>query len=167
MSAIVAMPKESASVVVLADVSGSMRGTKIRRLKDELNRLWPEVKARLMAFSDQADWLAGPDALPEPCGGTDLAWALDKAAEVWPSEVVVISDGLPMNEEAALAAAERVPGVISVCFIGDDEDHRGAAFMRRLAAVGGGTMVHKDLAKGMSIGTELRSMLALAPPIAL
>lgn len=167
MSAIVAIPKESASVVIMADVSGSMRGAKIRRLKDELNRLWPEIKARLMAFSDRPDWVEAPASLPEPFGGTNLAWALEKVAEVWPSEVVVISDGLPQDEEAALSAAERVPGVINVCFVGDDEDHRGAAFMRRLAAVGGGTMVHKDLAKNMSIGTELRSMLALAPPIAL
>lgn len=51
--------------------------------------------------------------------------------------------------------------------VGDDDDMRGAEFMRRLARVGGGTMVHKDLAKNVAIEGALRGMLSLPLPIAL
>jgi Mg-chelatase subunit ChlD len=159
---------EPAAVVVLADVSGSMRGNKIERLKRELTRLWPEINARLIAFADRPEWVANPQSLPGVGGGTDLAAALTVAALAWPSEVIVISDGLPRDEQAALDAAQAIPGTISVLFIGDEEDQRGADFMRRLAMVGGGMFAHKDLARSMSIEGSLRSMLALpAPPVPL
>jgi Mg-chelatase subunit ChlD len=162
-------PQEPAAVVVMCDISGSMRGNKIDRLKRELLKLWPEIgKAKLMAFSNRPEWVdGGPNALPPVGGNTDLAAALTLAAHVWPSEVIVISDGLPQDEQAALDAAQALPGTISVLFIGDEQDQRGADFMRRLALVGGGLFAHKDLAKSMSIEGSLRGMLALPAPIAL
>ncbi len=60
-----------------------------------------------------------------------------------------------------------LPGTISVLFVGSDDDASGAEFMRRLAAVGGGMFAHRDLAKNLAIGGDLRGMLALPPPIAL
>lgn len=162
-----APPKDQAAVVILADVSGSMAGARIARLGDELRRLWPEINARLLAFSFEARWVDGPAGLPRPMGNTDLEAALLLAASVWPSEVIVISDGLPDDQDAAIRAANQVPGIISVLFVGDDGDVEGAAFMRRLAAVGGGVMVHKDIAKHLAIGDDLRGMLALDKPIAL
>lgn len=162
-------PREPAAVVVMCDTSGSMRGNKIERLKRELVKLWPELgKARLMSFADHPEWIdGGPSALPPVGGNTDLAAALTLAQGVWPSEVIVISDGLPQDEEAALAAAQNLPGTISVLFIGDEMDQRGADFMRRLALVGGGMFAHKDLARSMAIEGTLRGMLALPAPIAL
>jgi hypothetical protein len=145
-----------------------MRGNKIERLKRELQKLWPEMgKARLMSFADRPEWIDGPSRLPSVGGGTDLAAALTMAALAWPSEVIVISDGLPRDEQAALDAAQTIPGTISVLFIGDEGDQQGADFMRRLAMVGGGMFAHKDLARSMSIEGSLRSMLALPAPIAL
>ncbi len=159
---------EPAAVVILADVSGSMRGNKIERLKRELQKLWPELgKARLMSFAFQPEWVEGPHALPAVGGGTDLAAALTLAAGAWPSEVIVISDGLPQDEQAALDAAQAIPGTISVLFIGDEGDHQGADFMRRLALVGGGMFAHKDLARSMAIEGTLRGMLSLPAPIAM
>jgi Mg-chelatase subunit ChlD len=161
--------QESAAVVVMCDISGSMRGNKIDRLKRELLKLWPEIgKARLMAFSDRPEWIdGGPNALPPVGGNTDLAAALMLAAHVWPSEVIVISDGLPQDEGAALEAAQALPGTISVLFIGDEHDRAGADFMRRLALMGGGMFAHKDLAQSIAIEGTLRGMLALPAPIAL
>lgn len=159
---------ETAAVVVMADISGSMRGNKIERLKRELSRLWPELgKARLMSFADNPRWVDGPNDLPPVGGNTDLAAALTLAAGAWPSEVVVISDGLPQDEQGALDAAQMIPGTISVLFIGDEMDQRGADFMRRLALVGGGMFAHKDLGRSMAIEGTLRGMLALPAPIAL
>lgn len=159
--------EDTSAVVILCDVSGSMRGRKIERLRKELGRLWPEIRARLMWFADGNGWIDGPAQLPGPEGGTYLADALDRAATVFPSEVIVISDGLPESEDRALEAAARLPGIINVVFVGGDDDMRGAEFMRRLARAGGGVMVHKDLAKNLSIEGDLRGMLALPPPIAL
>jgi Mg-chelatase subunit ChlD len=169
MREIVAMPRvqDTTATLILADVSGSMQGSKIKRLRSELRVLWPEIKARLMSFADRFQWHESPDHLPEPHGGTDLAGALELAATVWPSEVIVISDGLPADEEAAIQAARMIPGTISVLFVGSDDDQRGLAFLRRLAAVGGGQFAHRDLAKNLSIAGEVRGMLALPPPIAL
>jgi Mg-chelatase subunit ChlD len=159
--------QDNAAIVILADTSGSMRGTKIQRLRTELGKLWPEIHGRLMSFSDRIDWLDGPEDLPEPMGGTDLTGALELAATVFPSEVIVISDGLPADEASALKAAELIPGTISVLFVGSDDDQRGLEFLRRLAAVGGGIFAKKDLGKHLEIGNEIREMLALPPPIAL
>jgi hypothetical protein len=99
--------------------------------------------------------------------GTIVSSALMLAAHVWPSEVIVISDGLPQDEGAALEAAQALPGTISVLFIGDEHDRAGADFMRRLALMGGGMFAHKDLAQSIAIEGTLRGMLALPAPIAL
>lgn len=157
--------EDSTSVVICADISGSMQGAKIGRLRIELSKLWPEIKARLIVFNYDAMWIDGPEDLPMPEGGTNIAAALNLAATVWPSEVIVISDGLPQNEQAALNSAARLPGTISVLFVGNDDDYKGAEFMRHLALVGGGMYAHRDLAKNLAIGDELRGMLALPPPI--
>ena len=133
-------------------------------------QLWPDMKgARLIAFGFTAAWIqGGPEKIPEPSGSTDMKGALRLAGTVWPSEVIVISDGLPDDPEGTLQVAAQLPGTISVLFVGDDGDLRGAEFMRRLARVGGGVMVHRDLAKNLSIGGEMRAMLALpSPPVAL
>lgn len=157
----------TSAVVIVCDVSGSMKGRKVERLRKELARLWPEIKARLLWFNDSCGWIDGPGQLPHPEGGTWLHDALDRAGEVFPSEVIVISDGLPACERSALESAARLPGTVNVVFVGGDDDHRGADFMRRLARAGGGVMVHKDIAKNLSIEGDLRGMLALPPPIAL
>jgi Mg-chelatase subunit ChlD len=159
---------EAASLVILADVSGSMRGDKIIRLKRELRAIWGERSgAKLMSFATNLHWLDGPDDLPPAGGSTDLAGALEAAAPTWPGEVLVISDGQPEDEDRALAAAKLIPGTISVLFVGSDDDREGQAFLQKLATLGGGEFCHKDLAKHSSLASELRSMLALPPPISL
>ncbi len=81
--------EDTASVVILADVSGSMRGPKIDRLMKELGKLWPEIKARLISFAFEAKWVdGGPHRLPAPGGSTNMRDALLLAGSVWPSEVI-------------------------------------------------------------------------------
>ena len=159
--------QESASTIIIADVSGSMRGDKIERLRRELKNLWPEITARLLAFSDRMHWCDGPSDLPNPMGGTNLKLAFETVAALWPSEVILVSDGRPQDEQGALDAAELIPGTISVLFVGDESDSTGADFMRCLAALGGGLFAHRDLAKNLAIDENLRAMLSLPAPIAL
>jgi hypothetical protein len=158
---------EKSKTVILADVSESMAGDNIRRLKGELFRLWPEVTGRILAFNDRVQWCDAPAELPEPFGGTDMKLALETAAKVWPSKVVIISDGEPQDEEGALQAASGIPGIIDVLFVGPESNRSAADFLRRLAKLGGGIFAQRDLAKNMSITGELRKMLALPGPIAL
>lgn len=157
----------NASVVVIADVSGSMRGENISRLKTELNFLWSEINARLLAFSDDARWCDGPNDLPDAGGSTNLRQALEVAAKVSPAEVIVISDGRPQDTRGALEAALLIPGTISVSFVGPENDSIGANFMRELAILNGGRFAHRDLAKHRALEGALREMLALAAPIPL
>lgn len=160
--------EEAASLVILADCSGSMKGDKIARLRRELHAIWPERPgAKLLSFADNLAWCDAPDDLPGAGGSTNLTGALEAAAATWPGEVLVISDGQPNDQATAFRAATKVPGTISVLFIGSDDDREGIAFLRELALRGGGDFAHKDLAKHSSLGSELRSMLALPPPLAM
>lgn len=168
--AIVPVPASVSSTsarVLIADVSGSMQGRKYDRLKESLRRTAAETGASIIAFSDTAVWCRSVDHLPEPEGSTNLSDALRLASERFPAEVVVISDGHPNDPDDAIRAAAFIPGIISCVFIGDDGDGRGMEFMRRLARVGGGEAVHRDLSRVASIEDDVRGMLALDKPIAL
>ena len=120
-------------VVILADVSGSMSESagskrKIAVLQDALESLWPDLPdARLIAFSSIAATLASPADLPTPNGGTALHLGLDAARAIQPAKTVVISDGRPDSEDAALASAECLGGVIDVIYCGPDSDHEAIA----------------------------------------
>lgn len=163
-----AQVQDTSALVIICDISSSMAGQKIIRLRSELRKLWSEVKAKLIVFHDQARWVdGGPESIPEPRGCTLMAVALELAGTVFPSESIVISDGLPQDGDRALAVAAQLPGTISVCFVGDEQDYQGAEFMQRLARVGGGMYAHRDLARNRAIEGDLRKMLALPAPIAL
>jgi Mg-chelatase subunit ChlD len=162
-------PVRAASTVLLCDVSASMDETAGRRrkidiLRDALADL-AVLKAQLVAFSTHAMPVARPQDLPEPDGGTALHHGLDAAARYRPSRTVVISDGRPNSQRAALAAAERVPGRIDVVYCGPDSDIVAIDFMRRLARVGGGQVVIRDLARGHALlAGDVRAMLGLPAP---
>lgn len=157
-----------AALVIVCDLSSSMGGRKFDRLKSELEKLWPDLEgARLVAFSDQARWVDGPAHLPRVGGGTYLADALLLAGRASPPEVLVISDGLPADGARALEVAARLPGTVSVLFVGDDGDLPGQEFMRELARVGAGAYARKDIGKHLEIACEVRGLLALPPPIAM
>lgn len=156
----------TAAIVLIADVSASMRGRKYDRLKASIRDMVDE-RALLLAFSWRTWWCETVDGMPRPEGDTDLAAALLAAAERFPAKVVVLSDGVPNDELAALKAADAIPGVISCVFIGDDDDRAGMEFMRKLARVGGGEAIHRDLTKVASVKADVRAMLALDAPITL
>lgn len=157
-------------LVILADVSGSMsdraqEGTKIERLREALGSIWAETPgASLIAFNGNVMPLEGPDDLPSPTGGTALHLALRAAAAMRAASVVVISDGRPDDEEAALDVAREIPGAIDALYVGPEDDAQAIAFMKKLGRIGGGTVVVKDLLKCRSIVAPLRSLLGLPAP---
>lgn len=169
-NAIMPMPSKVSSTsarVFVADVSGSMAGRKFDRLKESLRRTIDETGAAILAFNHVARWCPSIDHLPSPDGSTNLGDAFRTAAERFPAEVIVISDGCPDDEGDALRAASFIPGTISCVFVGEDDSGRGMEFMRKLARLGGGEAIHRDLTKASSIEADVRGMLALDKPIAL
>ena len=137
-------------VVVLADISASMGGPawggqrKIDILRDAVAGARAQRQSRLFVFSDVAREV---DTVPDPERCTNLASALDTVRQLDPGVTLVVSDGEPDNAAAALEAAGKFRGAIDVLYIGPEANAAAIAFMRRLAARGGGGMSLHDVAR--------------------
>lgn len=114
---------------------------KIEILRTTLDALqWP---GPVLAFASDVQRSSG--TLPEPSGSTRLDLALRAAAELNPAATLVISDGQPDDEEAALLAAAALPGIIDVLYVGPDSDRAAMDFMRKLAKAGCGRFEARDM----------------------
>jgi hypothetical protein len=99
----------------------------------------------------------------EPFGGTALHRAIDYAASLYPSQTLVISDGEPEDEYAAIKSAEKLSGTISTLYVGDDSNKEAIAFMMKLAKLGCGKPYVQSLDEGFkAIGGTISQ--ALLPP---
>lgn len=137
--------------ILLADVSGSMDAPawgdrrKIDVLREAVSQVRGQGTYRLITFSSAAT--DNVTEIPEPSGSTHLDLGLAAAAQHKPRSTLVISDGQPDDEKAALAEAERVTGRIDVLYVGPDGDRAAMDFLRRLARAGCGEFRCNDLAK--------------------
>jgi Mg-chelatase subunit ChlD len=161
------------ATVILADTSGSMAEpagagvSKIDLLREALAGCWPEIPgAILYGFDAIARPAAQPSALTAPAGGTALHLGLDAAAAHRPRRTLVISDGQPDDEAAALASAARLTGVVDVIYVGPDSDTNAIAFMRKLATATGGRVVVRDVRRESrpALAREVRAILGLPAP---
>lgn len=124
---------------LLCDTSGSMieysgGRAKIDILGDVLGQLLtPAFVGSVWEFNSLVTRLVPPYRLGIPSGGTDLATALAVVGICFPRPLIVISDGLPNDAEAALAAARGLETAIVARFVGRDDDFAALAFMRALA----------------------------------
>ncbi|RPE74666.1 vWA domain-containing protein [Vulcaniibacterium tengchongense] len=141
------LDRRRGQIVILADVSGSMGAESGdgRRKIDVLREAVSAARggARLVAFSSQP---CDVDSIPEPEANTNLAAALDYVRASDPGVTLLISDGEPDNEAAALASARKFRGAIDVLYIGPESNTRAIAFMRKLAASAGGDLMVNDIA---------------------
>lgn len=143
------MDNASDAVVVLADISDSMRDlignanlTKYQHLQIALEDVMTAFpKIRLVVFGSYPKEVA--KLPPQPSGSTNLAGALEMAAEWKPRKTIVISDGLPDNGDAAIAAADKMTGAIDTIYCGPDA-HPAVQFLQRLAKSTGGQQVTWD-----------------------
>ena len=139
--------------VVLADVSGSMASTawggrtKHAVLREAIAATLQNGRHELIAFSDRVTPVSSAASLPEAVGGTALHLALSAAIERDPGRILVISDGEPDNEDAALATAARFKGVIDVLYIGPDSNAAAMRFLHRLALAGHGRFHGSDISR--------------------
>jgi Mg-chelatase subunit ChlD len=158
-----------AAVVILCDLSSSMAGERVKRLREALANLWSSMpRCRIFGFNYAVFPIEHPSRIPEPTGNTALHKALETAAMLRPAKTIVISDGQPDDAEAAVNAASRIPGIIDIAFVGDENNRHAIRFMNRLARVGGGRVVVRDIAKTKELlGPVIKDMLSLPAPISL
>ncbi|MEW6213004.1 MAG: vWA domain-containing protein [Acidobacteriota bacterium] len=141
------------SALLICDVSGSMDGTKIIRLREVINRLRQARQLSLLAFGNSVSLVT---ELPGAGGGTPMAEALRLAATQKPRRAILLSDGEPDDASAALAAARELTMAgckLSCVYIGP-EGGEGYRFLKRLAAEAHGEMANVDL-----LGQEAPSQL--------
>ena len=157
------------TLALLADVSTSMAEragaqTKHQILQDAIASI---VQNRhVIAFHSIPVLLQSGAPLPQPTGSTALHLALDFAMALRPRHTIVISDGRPDDETAALAAAGRLSGRIDVIYTGPDDDAVALRFMQALARRGSGQVVVRDLVRGAgrtTLGTEIRRLALTGP----
>jgi len=86
------------------------------------------------------------DTVPAPCGMTPLADAIDFGRREGANHLVVIFDGEPDSETAALASAKAFGNPIDVFYVGDPGGS-GEFFAQTLATMTGGTFGTADLGR--------------------
>jgi hypothetical protein len=101
--------------------------------------------------------------IPEPEVNTNLAAALALAKTHDPGTTLVISDGQPDNESAALREAESFRGAIDVLYIGPESNATAMRFMQRLAKTAHGEMRMNDISGEVGARALLPALMALLP----
>jgi hypothetical protein len=123
--------------------------------------------AHVIAFNDKV-FEVNADNLPPTAGYTALHLAIDKAIELTPLHVLVISDGAPDNASLALESAQRLAQecIIDVLFAGSANDTGCIKFMKELASVGRGRYQELDLhgASALMLDSKVSNLLALPSP---
>lgn len=144
----------SADVIVLVDTSGSMEATdapggvsRYNAACKELANLQATLPGKIAVISFASTVMFCPNGQPfNLSGGTHLAEALKfaRTADVDDMRFVVISDGQPSNEQAALDIAQTYKNRIDTIYVGPQDDYRGREFLVRLAKASGGQSVTAD-----------------------
>jgi Mg-chelatase subunit ChlD len=161
----------SVDCVVLCDTSGSMGArdsvggnSRYDQACKELATLQGSLPGKIgvISFSDQVMFC--PNGEPFYFGGgTDLAAALKyaKIADVpGGMRFIVISDGEPSDERAALKVAHSYHNRIDVIFCGDERFPTGREFLERLAKASGGQSVTAD--RVSQLAASVTKLLATA-----
>ena len=141
------------SVYLVVDCSGSMAGHKIAQAKKGAldfagQALTKKYAVGLISFSSAASRICEPRQevshvrrhLPglEPGGSTNMAVGIELATaklkgKLGPLAMVVITDGMPDDQEAALTAArDAKESVIDIITVGTDDADQ--SFLRKLAS---------------------------------
>lgn len=156
--------KTSEAVFLLIDVSGSMRTTmrngkrRIEGLRNVVGDIRQGREVKMIAFGGESDGAYHVSSVPEPTGGTPLHSAIDLARTSEAGRVVVISDGVPDDQSAALDSARTFGGRIDVVFVGNPGE-AGERFLKILAESTGGTEFHGDLSELKQLSSAIVGLL--------
>jgi hypothetical protein len=137
--------EQQAYTCLLLDVSGSMvdlvgEGEEASRKIDTLRLLADRFNIRQFVFSSTC---YESRAIPEPSGGTDLAYAFRVVKSQRIKKVVLITDGLPNSEESALNEALGLE--VDIYYVGPEPR---PDFLNRLASLTKGLVKSGQLLEG-------------------
>ena len=152
----------SVDAVILVDISFSMSEgdarngmTRHRAAQEELDHLQKTLPGKLaiVAFSEGCTFMPG-GVLPPAQGATDMAKALKyvRLADKIPGiRFIVISDGEPQEEDAALIEARKFKNRIDTVYIGP-ELGSGRVFLQKLDNLKNGQAMTKPQLKELATG---------------
>jgi len=158
-----------AKVIVIVDVSASMDMNDCpnsqRRFQvacEQLFQLQRDLAGQVcvVSFSDYAKFR--PSGIPsDPSGCTNLAGALKfvHPANGTDIRLIVISDGQPDNEQAALAEAATFTNKLDCVYVGP-ENGPGRDFLKRLAVASGGVFADQTVAHLPELAATIQKMIA-------
>src|SRR3972149_5766281 len=104
--------QQAKKFVLLLDTRGSMDSpaeSPGERRIDALRGVVATLRQKQLAFrqlSFNSDFM-WTDIIPEPSGGTNLSGALDFVGQIKPEHLIIISDGEPDSQDAAMASAKK------------------------------------------------------------
>jgi len=159
----------NATAIILVDVSGSMDlpdcpGNRKRYdlACEQLIRLQRDLSGQVAVIAWDNTARFCPGGIPsQPGGSTDLANALKF---VYPADgtgvrLIVISDGVPDDQQAALAEAQKFTTKLDCVFVGP-ENGPGRDFLKRLAAASGGTFADQTVAHLPELAATIQKLIA-------
>lgn len=149
----------NADCIVIVDTSSSMSAHDSRGGRSRYDIACQELaglqqnlpgKIAVLSFSNTVQFC--PNGQPINFGGgTDLAGALRfaRTADVSGMRFIVISDGQPDDERAAMSEARKYKNKIDVIYVGPEDHPAGREYLEKLARASGGQAVTADRAQGL------------------
>lgn len=155
--------RQEQNIFLLLDCSGSMGSrmkngrSRMQGLRETVSSIQSEKEMRMVQFGvgDESTFIT---SIPDACGGTPLHQAIIFAKTNQAGRAIVISDGAPDSENAAMDAARSFGGRIDVVFIGDEGEH-GEMFLKRLAEATGGESFTGDLSDPKQLAGKIIGLL--------
>lgn len=146
-------------VVAMVDVSGSMANDhKFRDACEALERIQDRYPGRVAVLQFSATVRFRPDGKLDFEGmGTQMDDVLEfaRAADVPGMTFILVSDGYPNDDDAALRVARQYTQPIHTVYIGPEGDE-GEKFLRRLSSMTGGKSSHSvEIVQNLLVFTEL------------
>lgn len=157
------------ATVVLCDISGSMMDiighSGIRKIDHltialaDLMKVHPSVE--LISFGFDARRVKNVKELmyefDHSGGSTNLTAGIEMASKLRPRRTVIISDGMPDNQDTATKAIDDLTGRVDCVYCGPD-GHPAVGFLQSLARRGGGDQMTFDGCAALS--PMIRGLLA-------
>lgn len=156
--------------VVIVDTSGSMCANDSQNGHSryevacaELRKLQGSNPGKILVISFSDDVKVCLNGIPHNfMGGTKMGRALQfvKQYDLPNMNIVLISDGEPIDEDMAIRIAQTYKNSINTIYVGPPDEMRGRDFLKRLAAATGGKNVTADRAK--ELASSIQTLLLKA-----
>jgi hypothetical protein len=118
---------------LLLDTSASMYGSPIQELRKVVKQ-FPDITR--VCFNSRVQIIPPGGYIPDPSGGTDLASGIHSVKVEGFTSAVLITDGEPNSQPAAISAAKQTQIHLDIVFVGSGTE---PPFLQELARACGGT----------------------------